>query len=279
MPFADVGGNRLHYEDTGGEGSALVLLHPCFLDHTVWRHQLARFGGEHRVIAWDMPGHGMSEGHRDFTFWDAADDVVGLLDVIGVEQAVFAGMAEGASVALRAALAHRERARGLVLIGAPPHLGEGPRHFLNLLAQGWLSAGPVGELADAVLGILFANTDYDARYFIGRWQSRPPSGWARVWRAILDGQPEDLLERLPGIDCPVQFVQGAGDAELPLAVAHAMSARIARSRGVTEVPGGRYVLGLTHPEIVNAAIAEFMSDLGVASDGPPIPRGRAESYR
>ncbi len=261
MPFADLDDSRLYYEDTGGDAPAIVLSHPCFLDHTVWQHQIARLATEYRLITWDLRGHGMSECHRDFTFWDAADDAVGLLDAVGVERAVFAGMAEGGSLSLRVGLAHPERARGLILMGTPPAPNEPAHHFLNLLGQGWLTAGPVGEVADHLLGVLFANTDYDGTYFIGRWQSKPPSAWAGVWHAILEGQPENLLERLSGIGCPALFLHGAGDSQLPLSVAHAMSARIARSRGVIEAPGGRYVLALTHPEIVNAAIVDFMESL------------------
>ena len=51
-----------------------------------------------------------------FTYYDSANDLVGLLDRLGVEQAVLAGMSQGAYLSLRCALKHPERVRALILI-------------------------------------------------------------------------------------------------------------------------------------------------------------------
>lgn len=261
MPFAEIDGNRLYYEDSGGEGPAIVFSHGAFLDHTLWRHQVAALSPEYRVITWDERGHGMSECNSDYTFWDAAGDAVGLLDAAGVEQAVFAGMSQGGWLTQRVALAHPDRCRAVILTGttAKPLSAEEHAGYTQL-SQGWLAMGPVGEIAAAVLGIQFAPTDFDGAYFIERWQSKPPSAWAGVWNAIL-GRDEDLSDRLKEISCPALFVHGTGDAAFPVAVAHELSGLVADSRGVVEIEGGSHASGLTHPEPFNAAVREFMAAL------------------
>jgi 3-oxoadipate enol-lactonase len=261
MPFAEIGPNKLYYEDSGGDGPAIVFSHGAFLDHTLWQHQVSGLSPSCRVIAWDERGHGMSQCNGDYDFWDAAGDAVGLLDELGIESAVFAGMSQGGWLSQRVALGHPERARGLVLMGTTVKpLSEQEEQGYGQMAQAWLTIGPVGEIAQAILGIQFAGSDYDGAYYIERWQSKPPADWAGVWNAILN-RKEDLSDRLSQIACPVLFIHGTNDAAFPVSVAHEMSGLVADSRGVIEVDGGAHAVGLTHPQAVTPAIAEFMAAL------------------
>ena len=261
MPFAEIDGNKLYYEDSGGDGPAIVFSHGAFLDHTLWQHQVAGLAPEYRVITWDERGHGMSESNSDYTFWDASNDAVGLLDALGIDTAVFAGMSQGGWLTQRVALAHGDRCRGMILTGttAKPLSAEEQAGYTQL-SQGWLMMGPVGEIAAAVLGIQFAPTGYDGAYYIQRWQSKAPSAWATVWNAIL-GRDEDLSDRLKEIDCPALFIHGTADAAFPVSVAHELSGLVADSRGVVEIDGGSHASGLTHPDAFNAAVKEFMAHL------------------
>src|SRR5581483_4204493 len=182
MPFCDRNGNKLYYEDSGGDGPAIVFSHGAFLDHTLWQHQVSALAPDYRVITWAERGHGMSESNSDYTFWDAADAAVGLLDVAGIDTAVFVGMSQGGWLTQRVALAHPDRCRAIILTGttAKP-LSPDETAGYTQLSQGWLAMGPVGEIAAAVLGIQFAPTDYDGGYYIERWQAKAPSAWATVW--------------------------------------------------------------------------------------------------
>jgi pimeloyl-ACP methyl ester carboxylesterase len=213
------------------------------------------------VITWDERGHGMSESNSEYTFWDAANDAIGVLDAAGIDTAVFAGMSQGGWLTQRVALANPDRCRGIILTGttAKPLSPEEHAGYTQL-SRGWLTMGPVGEIAGAVLGIQFAPTDYDGAYYIERWQAKAPSAWATVWNAIL-GRDEDLSDRLADVRCPAVFIHGSDDAAFPVSVAHELSALVADSRGVVEIAGGSHASGLTHPGAFNAAVREFMSGL------------------
>ena len=104
MPYADVNGQRLYYEDTGGDGPLVVFSHGFAMDHEMFAPQMAAFGDRWRVITWDERGHGETQSTLDpFTYWDSASDVLGLLDHLGVESAVLAGMSQGGFLSMRAA--------------------------------------------------------------------------------------------------------------------------------------------------------------------------------
>ncbi|HEY3195859.1 MAG TPA: alpha/beta fold hydrolase, partial [Candidatus Dormibacteraeota bacterium] len=93
MPVAEVGGQRLYYEDTGGAGLPLVLSHGFLMDADMFEPQVRALGGRYRVITWDQRGHGRTVSTIEpATFWDSANDLAGLLDHLGVERAVIGGM-------------------------------------------------------------------------------------------------------------------------------------------------------------------------------------------
>ena len=79
--------------------------------------QAAALAPEFRVIAWDERGFGETEfDGKPFTYWDSARDCLGLLDHLGIQQAVLGGMSQGGFLSLRAALLAPARVRALVLI-------------------------------------------------------------------------------------------------------------------------------------------------------------------
>ena len=61
MPHADVNGQRIYYEDTGGGGLPLVLAHGLLMDHEMFTPQVEALAPPHRVVTWDERSHGLTE--------------------------------------------------------------------------------------------------------------------------------------------------------------------------------------------------------------------------
>src|SRR5215510_5231697 len=116
MPVAAANGIEIHYTDSGGQGPAVVFSHGYLMDHTMFDWQVTALAPRYRVITWDERGHGGTRATGAFTYWDSAADVLALLDHLGVERAVLAGMSQGGFLSLRAALTAPDRVRALVLI-------------------------------------------------------------------------------------------------------------------------------------------------------------------
>jgi hypothetical protein len=123
MAFADVNGQHIRFDDSGGDGSAVILSHGFLMDREMFAPQVDALAAEFRVITWD--GRGFGETRSDgqpFTYWDSARDCLGLLDHLRIERAVLGGMSQGGFLSLRAALLAPERVAALVLIGTQANL-------------------------------------------------------------------------------------------------------------------------------------------------------------
>jgi len=115
MPYADVNGAQLWYEERGS-GDAVVFLHAGLLDSRQWERQLETFGERYRAIAYDTRGYGRSPAPTEP--YRLHEDLLGLLDALGLERATFVGNSMGGKTAIDATLAGPERVAKLVAVGA-----------------------------------------------------------------------------------------------------------------------------------------------------------------
>jgi 3-oxoadipate enol-lactonase len=113
MPFADVGGKELWY-DEAGSGPVLVLVHAGVADSTMWDDHVDELARTHRVLRYDLPGYGRSPLPPG-PFSDVRDLAV-LLEARGVERASLVGVSLGGRAALEYTLVHPDRVEALVLV-------------------------------------------------------------------------------------------------------------------------------------------------------------------
>ncbi len=111
------------YAYTGGKAfmpdrPTVVFIHGALGDHSVWILQSRYFANHgYNVLAIDLPGHGKSTGEAPETVEQAAQTVLDLLGVLGVDQAALVGHSLGSLIALEAAARAPERVRHLVMVG------------------------------------------------------------------------------------------------------------------------------------------------------------------
>ncbi len=115
VPYADVNGTQLWYDERGS-GDAVVFLHAGLLDSRQWERQLETFGERHRTIAYDVRGYGRSPAPTEP--YRLHEDLLALLDALGIERAVLVGNSMGGKTAIDATLAAPERITTLVAVGA-----------------------------------------------------------------------------------------------------------------------------------------------------------------
>lgn len=117
--FLERDGERIYYEATG-DGDAIVLSHGAGGNHAIWFQQVPVFARQRRVISWDQRGFGRSTARGGPTTPAiAADDLVALLDQLGIGRADLVGQSMGGWAALRVALHEPARVRRLVLSNTP----------------------------------------------------------------------------------------------------------------------------------------------------------------
>src|SRR3954469_15711509 len=213
MPFADVNGQHVYFEDSGGDGSAVILSHGFLMDHEMFAAQVAALAGEFRCIVWDERGFGGTEATGPFTYWDSADDALALLSHLGIERAFFVGMSQGGFLSLRAALRAPERVLGLGLIDTQS--GPEPPEALPVyeaMTEEWVTNGPSDDLAEGVAGIILGPAGHAP--WIAKWQARPKEFIAEPSRPRAGR--EDTPARLAEITAPAIVFHGEADAAIPM---------------------------------------------------------------
>jgi pimeloyl-ACP methyl ester carboxylesterase len=116
-----VGGIRLAYWESGDPTApALVLLHGLGEDSTGWDEVAAAFAGQFRVIAVDLRGHGRSAWPGTYSLALMRDDVLGLVDELGLDRVTLMGHSMGGAVAFLVAEAQSHRVERLIAEDASP---------------------------------------------------------------------------------------------------------------------------------------------------------------
>ena len=264
MPFADIHGNRLYYEDADGEGVPVVLSHGFLMDADMFAPQVAALRGKHRMVIWDQRGHGRTVSSSDpFTYWDSAEDLASLLDHLSIDRAVVGGMSQGGFVSLRFALRHPDRTAGLILIDTQSGT-EDPEKTVryDLMHDVWVGSGPNVQLTGMVAAIIIGNERPESPAWVAKWEDREPASLTQIYRTLMDR--DDITERMGEIDAPALVIHGTDDVAIDLALAERLCQNLPRCRGLVAVEGAGHASNLTHPAPVNVAIEKFLVSLGAA---------------
>ncbi len=248
-------GQTVSFDDHGGDGPALVLLHSFLMDRSMFAPQLQAFGASHRCITIDERGHGETPAESDFTYWDVADDVIAVLDHLAIDQAIVAGTSQGGFVALRIALTAPERVKALVVMGSSgqaedPQVADSYRE----LAAAWRELGPIEALLDTTAAICLG--EFESEEWTTRWRSIDGDHLTRILNTLVDR--DGISDRLNEIQAPTLVLHGDADAAYPLEKASDLADRLPHAELVV-VPGGAHFLSLTHAEAVNEALAGFLA--------------------
>jgi len=258
---------RLHVEDTGGSGPAIVFSHGLLWSTAMYRFQIEAFRKNFRCVAYDHRGQGKSEVTEDgYDMETLTEDAAKLIGKLGIAPVHFVGLSMGGFVGMRLAARRPESIKSLALIETAsdpePRLNV-PKYKLLLLASRIFG---VPALAPAVMKVMFARpflTD-PARKELRQSmvQALIDNDWVGTARAI-DGvlfrkpvAPEELAK----IRCPTIVISGALDG----AVVPARSERTARQipgASFLTIPRAGHTSSIEEPEAVNAALSEFWSHI------------------
>jgi len=260
MAFAEINGQRIRFDDSGGDGPVVVLSHGFLMDREMFAAQVEALAPEFRLITWDARGFGETEFDGEpFTYWDSAADCLGLLDHLGIEQAVLGGMSQGGFLSLRAALLAPERVRGLVLIDTQAGV-EDPERLpaYRQMQATWLEVGPVDDLANAIAMLIIGDPALSEPW-IAKWKELEPDSMRAPADCLFDR--DDISERLGEISCPAIVFHGTADLSIDISLAQALCSGLSGCQGVVAIEGGTHASNLTHPEQVNGPLLEFLRSL------------------
>jgi len=263
--IAAIAGARIGYDESGS-GLPVVFLHGFPHDRTLWTAQRAALAAQARCLTPDLRGFGDSSTHGPFTMDQYADDVVALLDALGIPQAVICGLSMGGYVAFALWRRHPSRVRALVLCDTRAEAdsleargrreaqialvrAQGPSAIVEPMLTGMVGADTRAQRPEVLTGL---------RTMMGRQSAAGVIGALQALRDRPDSRPT-----LGTITVPVLVVVGDQDALTPIADARRIAEGLppaARVR-LEVIAGAGHVPCLERPSAMTHAIGDFLSTL------------------
>jgi pimeloyl-ACP methyl ester carboxylesterase len=226
---------RLRYKDLGGAGPVVVMLHGFSDDLTVFTRIADSLEGSYRVVALDQRGFGKSAIRPGAPFGKAAsDDVVALLDHLGIRRAHLMGFSMGALVTATTVRRHPERVISVALLAGPFHPDSAA---MAAFTAPYVAAIERGEgLAPFFQRIYPTFSDSAARVVGARvWARNDSTSLVRALSAIGGLIPTE--RELAAIRTPALVVIGTAD---PFLEASRSVARTIPRAGYVELPEGTH---------------------------------------
>ena len=252
-----------HEQGTPG-GMPLVLIHGFPFSHEMWKPQLDVLPKSFRTIAYDVRGHGQSDvGDGQYTIELFVDDLIALLDHLGIEQAVLCGLSMGGYIALRAAERNAERIRALILADTR---SEGDGNEAKVKRTGTVRAvksGGVPAFAENFVKAVFAPATFESNpgavESIKRMiTSNAPLGIAGT--AIALAARTDTTAALASIQAPTLILVGALDALTPPSASEAMHSHIRGSK-LAVLKNAAHMSNLENTSEFNSQLLSFLNGL------------------
>jgi len=261
MPHARINGQNIYFEDSGGSGMPMVFSHGLLMDHEMFAPQVEAFRSGNRVIAWDERCHGKTETTSDpFTYWDSAEDLGGLLSHLGIDRAIIGGMSQGGFLSLRFALKHPEKVAGLILIDTQAGVEDPDKAgTYEVMLDVWEADGMPDQMAETVAAIILGNEWPGRGPWIEKWRSAPRNMLRQAFRTLVER--EDIHGRLGEIKVPALVIHGTADTAIDMDSAQRLCSELADCRRLVSIEGAGHAANLTHPQPVNEAIKQFVTEL------------------
>ena len=263
--YVDANGVRLFYE-RAGQGRSLILAHAAIADHRMWDDQWNAFTQRYDTIRYDMRTFGKSErGEGDFS---PVDDLLGLMDALEVERTALLGCSMGGEAVIDLALAHPERVRALIPVGAVPSgfdfQGEPPP--LEEELQVALKAGDFKRAAE-INSQMFVDgpfrTKEQSRETVRRRMIEMNLGSLPNMRFMMQHwQPpaQQAAQNLASIDIPTLVIVGAVDESELVRAAGVMADGIPNAQKLV-IPDAAHLPNMEHPQQFTDAVVTFLDGI------------------
>jgi pimeloyl-ACP methyl ester carboxylesterase len=269
MPTAQVNGVSLFYEEVG-EGTPLVFVHEFAGDARSWHLQVRFFARRYRTIAYNARGYPPSDVPEDpkaYSQDQAADDIRGLLDALGIRKAHICGLSMGGYATLHFGLRYPERALSLVVAGAGYGSVAGEREKFRR---------DVEETAtrferDGMKAVAEFYTKGPTRV---QFMDKDPAGWqefydmfcaqsakghALTMRGVQMSRPSvyELEAGMERMTVPTLIM--TGDEDEPCLEPGIFMKRKIPSSGLVVMPKAGHTINLEDPDAFNRAVLDFLT--------------------
>ncbi len=251
MAYLDRDGVRIYYE-VHGRGDAVLLSHGYSATSAMWAPQIDALSASHKLILWDMRGHGNSDSPTDPIDYSEAlttRDMADLLDAVDAPTAVIGGLSLGGYMSLSFNVAYSNRVDALMLFDT------GPGFRSDSGREGWNRVAEQRATDLETNGLAALGTSGE----VSVSRHRSAQGLAHAARGMLAQTDGRVMASLPSIRVPTLVLVGALDQPF-LAATDYMAGKIPGAARVV-IEGAGHASNIDRPREFNAAVTRFLEQL------------------
>jgi 2-hydroxy-6-oxonona-2,4-dienedioate hydrolase len=264
--WIDSAGTRTRVLEAGRGARAIVLLHGVQGHLEVWLHNIAALSRNHRVIAMDMLGHGLtSRPDRPYEIADYMNHILATMDRLQVGRATWMGSSLGGWVSARLAARYPERTEKLVLVSTAG-LTADPQVMAKLKSLGERAASLPGSegVRERLRFVIHDPAVLTEEVVQARWQIYSRPDYREALKHINILQQMDIRERnmltaaeLGRITAPTLVVWTDHDPTASLEKGREYQRSIPGARFVV-IPECSHIPSLERPDEFNRVVLDFL---------------------
>jgi pimeloyl-ACP methyl ester carboxylesterase len=254
MAKLDRNGVKIYYE-VHGSGPTILFSHGYSSTCRMWDGQVSALKDRYQVIVWDMRGHGESDYPKDPALYSEGltiGDMRALLDVVGADKAIVAGLSLGGYMSLAFNASYPARVRALMLFDT------GPGFKKDEARAKWNESAHARAARFDAEGLKALNQSDEVKLT----RHRDASGLAGAARGMLAQKTDRVIQSLDKVAVPTLVLVGANDTNF-LAATDYMAAKIKGSTKAV-VPDAGHAANLHQPALFNQAVEAFLAKLPAA---------------
>jgi pimeloyl-ACP methyl ester carboxylesterase len=264
--YLQIDGNTIAVYESGGKGAAILLIHGRSLNAQTFRHQLGGdFGDNHRVVAFDLPGHGDSSPainpEEVYCAPGYARIVAELVERLDMSSPVVVGWSLGGGIALEA-VDQLPDAVGFFIFGAPP-MGSPPAmedaFRPNPAMRFILSPTLTEEQATTVVELLLRPGTEPPPSF--REAILKSDGQMRTQLAASAANRKDGVATVANLTVPLAVIHGAEDQLVNVDYIRRLKMPTLWRGEVQIIEGAGHAPHWERPERFNALLSDFVADV------------------
>jgi len=253
MATLDRDGVGIYYEVHGNRGPVILLTHGYSATSQMWEGQIDELSKDHRLVTWDMRGHGQSDSPDDPSLYSepaTVEDMAALLDAVGAKTAIVGGLSLGGYMSLAFNRVHPDRVEALLIIDT------GPGFKKDESREGWNKTSLRTAERYETEGLAVLNSGSAERR---QAQHTSAKGLALAARGMLTQRDAGVINSLPDIKVPSIVVVGSEDTPF-LAASDYMAAKIPGAQKAV-IPKAGHAANIDEPQAFNDAILNFLRGL------------------
>ncbi|MEQ9348429.1 MAG: 3-oxoadipate enol-lactonase [Thalassospira sp.] len=260
LQVAPINGTHIHYSQTGPkDGPVMVFANSLGTDLRIWDDVVGVLLQRFNIVTYDKRGHGLSGiGDAPYDISLHANDLIGLLDHLGLNEVIICGLSVGGLIAQKVTEQQPQRVRGLILCDTAPKLGDYDGWNARIEA---IKADGIEVLGDAIMERWLSqgfrkDRALETAMYRDMLVRTTAEGYIGTCVALRDG---DLCEAAGKIAVPTLCICGSEDLATPPEVVREMASMIPDAQ-FELIDGVGHLPCIETPELLTRLIDRFTKE-------------------